>query len=439
MFCAAGLSVCGSVVADVAQTVLIFDRTSSPLLASLAFALGFLPYLVTGTMFSGLVDRVPPRRLIVTGYLLAAALTAVMALPGMPVAALLALAFAAGFANGLGGATRGALVRAIVSRPAYVPAQSLMRISSQVAQLAANPLGGFLIVLASARGAFGVAAGILVIAAAIARLGVRAGAGVRADAPGGAAAGLAAASAAADGIAPAGGVAPADGIAPARAGMLGDSLRGMREVFALPALRRLLMLGWVIPLFSVAPESLAAPYISARGGSAALVGWWLTSLPAGIIIGDMLGVWLLPPAWQRRLVGAAGLLSFLPYLVFFTSPPVFACIPLLALSGMCSMYSLGLDARVRAACPEGLFARMMAVNSAGMMTIQALGFSLAGLIGGLTRPGIAVGIAGAAGIAGTLLLWPRASSGEHGGWLLLGATGNEQAPGPKARCPAPEG
>lgn len=38
---------------------------------------------------------------------------------------------------------------------------------------------------------------------------------------------------------------------------------------------------------------------------------------AGIVAGDMLGVWLLPPAWQRRLVGAAGLLSFLPYLVFF--------------------------------------------------------------------------------------------------------------------------
>lgn len=139
MFGAAGLSVCGSVVADVAQTVLIFERTSSPLLASLAFALGFLPYLVTGTMLSSLVDRVPPRRLIVSGYLLAAALTAVMALPGMPVAVLLTLAFVAGFANGLGGATRGALVRAIVSRSAYVPAQSLMRISSQVAQLAANP------------------------------------------------------------------------------------------------------------------------------------------------------------------------------------------------------------------------------------------------------------------------------------------------------------
>jgi MFS family permease len=401
VFGAAGLSVCGNVAADVAQTVLIFDRTSSPLLASLAFALGFLPYLVTGTMLSGLVDRVPPRRLIVTGYLIAAALTAVMALPGMPVAALLALVFAAGFANGLGGATRGALVRATVPQTAYVPAQSLMRISSQVAQVAANPLGGFLVVLASARGTFGVAAGILVIAAALARFGIRPTTGARA---------------------------PADAITPATSGVLGDSLRGMREVLARPDLRRLLMLGWVIPLFSVAPESLAAPYISAHGGSATLVGWWLTSLPVGIIAGDMLGVWLVPPAWQRRLVGAAGLVSFLPYLLFFTSPPAFTCIPLLVLSGLCSMYSLGLDARVRAACPENLFARMMAVNNAGMMTIQALGFSLAGLIGGLTSPGIAVGIAGAAGIAGTLLLWPRVLQGSgHSAQSPSGVPGQSAA------------
>jgi hypothetical protein len=92
------------------------------------------------------------------------------------------------------------------------------------------------------------------------------------------------------------------------------------------------------------------------------------------------------------------------------------------------MYSLGLDARVRAACPENLFARMMAVNNAGMMTIQALGFSLAGLIGGLTSPGIAVGIAGAAGIAGTLLLWPRVLQGaEHSAQSPSGVPGQSAA------------
>src|SRR5262249_20173705 len=39
---AAGLSVTGNVVAAIAATVLIYDRTRSPLLSSLSFALGFL-------------------------------------------------------------------------------------------------------------------------------------------------------------------------------------------------------------------------------------------------------------------------------------------------------------------------------------------------------------------------------------------------------------
>jgi MFS family permease len=385
LFAAAGLSVTGNVVADIVQTVLIYHQTRSPLLSSLSFTLGFLPFLVTGTLLSGLVDLFPPRRLLLSGYLAAAALTAVMALPGLPVALLLVLVTAAGFANGMANATLGTLVRAAVPAAAYVPARSLMRIATQVAQVAANPVGGLLIVAASARGAFVVAAGVIAVAALAGGLGIRAGTG----------AGEAAAS-----------------------GMLGGSLRGMREVFALPGLRRLLLLGWVIPLFSVAPESLAAPYVVSRGGSAALVGWWLVGLPAGIVAGDLLGVWLLSSRWQRRIVGAAGLASFLPYLAFALSPPVAVCLPLLVASGMCSMYSLGLDARVRDAAPQALFARMMAINSAGLLTIQALGFPLAGAIAGWAGPGPAVAIAGACGLAAVLALWPRGDervSFAHGG------------------------
>jgi arginyl-tRNA synthetase len=52
---------------------------------------------------------------------------------------------------------------------------------------------------------------------------------------------------------------------------------------------------------------------------------------------------------------------------------------------------------------------MMAINSAGLMTIQALGFPLAGIIGTAFGPAAAVGVAGVGGIGGVLLLWPRRS------------------------------
>jgi hypothetical protein len=55
---------------------------------------------------------------------------------------------------------------------------------------------------------------------------------------------------------------------------------------------------------------------------------------------------------------------------------------------------------------------MMAVNGAGLLTIQALGFPLAGAIGTAVGPGLAVTIAGGCGIAGVLALWPRGDDGE---------------------------
>jgi hypothetical protein len=50
---------------------------------------------------------------------------------------------------------------------------------------------------------------------------------------------------------------------------------------------------------------------------------------------------------------------------------------------------------------------MMAINGAGLLAIQALGFPLAGAIGSWAGPGVAVAIAGACGLAGALALWPR--------------------------------
>jgi hypothetical protein len=73
------------------------------------------------------------------------------------------------------------------------------------------------------------------------------------------------------------------------------------------------------------------------------------------------------------------------------------------------MYSLGLDALVRQAVPEHLFARTMAVSSAGLMTLQGLGFALAGAVGLVAGPGTAIVAAGICGIASVVLLRPRAT------------------------------
>jgi MFS family permease len=371
----ATVTITGSVVCAVALTVLVFERTRSPLLSALTFAVGFVPYVFGGTLLSGIVDRVPPRRLLVSCYLGAAGLTAVMAIPRLPVPVLLLLLVGTSTLTSISSGAQGGLVRSAVPESAYVPARSLLRIAAQLAQVGGNAFGGLLLVVLTPSGSIGVNSVAFLASALLVRFGLRAR--------------------------PVAGA--ADGTALVR-----DSLSGLRRVFAQATVRRLVLLGWLVPMFSVWPEALAAPYVVGKGGSPALVGVWLVALPTGLIAGDLLGVLGLSAQRQRRLVGLAAGASFLPYLAFLAKPAVPVAWLLLAVAGVCGMYSLGLDGLVRQAVPEHLFARTMAVSTAGLMTLQGLGFALAGAVAQVTGPAIAIVAAGACGVACVLILRPRA-------------------------------
>jgi MFS family permease len=175
-------------------------------------------------------------------------------------------------------------------------------------------------------------------------------------------------------------------------------------VLANAELRRLLLLLWLVPMFEVAPEALAAPYVAAQHDSSSLVGWWLTALPVGIIAGDIIGVRFLSPRQQRRIVVPAAAAVFVPYLAFGLDPAVQVAIPLLVAAGACGCYVLGLDARIRDAAPLPLFARTMTVSSAGLMALQGAGFALAGALAQVLGPGTAIAVSGGCGIVAVVLL-----------------------------------
>ncbi len=253
LFASQLVSVSGTSIAAVALTILVYQRTASPLLASLTFALGFLPYLLGGGLLSGVIDRVRPRRLVVSCDLVSAVLAATMAWPAIPVTILLTLLLAIGTLASVSSGARVALARSTVSEGAYVPARSLMRIAAQVAQLGGNAAGGALLVVLTPSGALLVNAGSFAFSAAAVRFAV-------AD--------------------------HANAGQPSQARLLRDSLRGARTILAHAELRRLLLVGWLAPMFAVAPEALAAPYVAAHHGSSTLVGWWLVALPVGLIAGD---------------------------------------------------------------------------------------------------------------------------------------------------------
>jgi hypothetical protein len=353
--------------------VLVYRETGSPLLSALTFTMAFLPYLFGGTLLSGLVDRVPARRLLAGCDLGCAAVVAVMTVPGVPVPALFALLFAMSLLTPVAAGTRGAMLADVLSPAAVVPARSLLRLVSQGAQVCGYAAGGALLAVLSPRAVLGVEVATFTASAALLRV-------FRVRRP-----------------------------ARGRSGgsLAGDSLRGVAEVLGNGPLRRVLQLGWLVPFLMNAPEALAAPSVAARGLPASVTGWWLAAGPVGTVAGELAGVWLIPAARRARLTAPLAACGFVPLAVFAARPPLVPALVLLVTAGLCGAYMLGLDQLVLDVTPPELLGRAYAVNSSGLMATQGLGFAAAGALGEVVPPDAAITIAGAAGLAVVALCRPR--------------------------------
>jgi hypothetical protein len=154
----------------------------------------------------------------------------------------------------------------------------------------------------------------------------------------------------------------------------------------------------------VAPEALAAPSVAALHAGPAAVGWWLAAIPAGTVVGEVAGVWLLGPDRQRRLLRPLAAAVFVPLLAFAASPPLGVALALLVASGAASAYVLGLDRLLVDVTPPPLLARMYATSTAGLVSLQGFGFAAAGALAELIPPYAAIVCAGIAGLAVVALL-----------------------------------
>ena len=176
MFVANIVSMLGTVVAEVALTVLVYEQTRSPALAASVLALSFLPYLLGGVLLGGAADRLPARRALVVCDLLSAVLVAAMVIPGMPIAALLGLLFANGLLAPVYQGVRSAVLPDVLPPgPGYILGRSMMRMVAQSAQIVGFGAGGLLLTLLSPRGALAFDAASFAASAVLLRAGLAGG------------------------------------------------------------------------------------------------------------------------------------------------------------------------------------------------------------------------------------------------------------------------
>jgi predicted MFS family arabinose efflux permease len=383
IFAAHVISFSGDVIAQLALAVLVFQRTGSALGSSLTFALGFLPHLLGGTLLSSVADRFPVRRTLICCDLASAGLVALMAVPDLPIPLLLALLLPLGAIAPVFGGARAASLPEVLGGEGFALGRSLLRMVAQTSQVGGFALGGLLLTVLSPRSLLLLDAASFLASAVLLRVGTRERP-PRADKPAGWPATAAAGA--------------------ARRSVARDSLAGVRLTLGSPRLRPLLLFYWLPPVFTIAPEALATPYVAEFGHSPSAVGLLLAAAAAGSVAGMLTAGSRLSPSMRLRLTVPLAAWTFLPLLGFAARPALIPAMALLVLSGLGWAYSIGLDQRLLEATPQHLRGRTLSLTTSGLMVANGLGFAAAGAAAELASPRTVIVTSGLAGLLVVTLL-----------------------------------
>jgi MFS family permease len=375
------LSSAGDQLAQVTIGFVVYAKTGSPFLAALAYALTYLPSLLGGPALAGLADAFPRQQIMITLDLARAGLVALMALPGMPIPGLATLFFGAALLGTPFATARAGLLTEVLPRAVRPAGQAIGNQTAQLGQIAGLAAGGGLVAAIGPYRALALDSLSFSLSAGILACWVR---GRPAPRPGGLAT-------------PHG----PDG----RGGLPAREITwtGLTTIFGTPALRVLVLFGWLAG-FTVVPEGLAAPYAHTLGGGAPTVGLLLAATPAGLLIGAFVLGRLIRPADRLRPMGWLAMLSCAPLIFCQVHPPAPVVALLWALAGAGGAYQLAAAAAFVRALPRAEKASAFAVAQSGLLAAQVAGLLVAGAVAKRLGPPAAVALAGLLGLVAAAVL-----------------------------------
>ena len=368
------LSTAGDELARVALTVLVYQRTSSPLLTALTFAIGFLPWLLGGPVLSALADRLPRHRVLIAADTTRAVLLGAMAIPGVPLPALLVLMFLVALCTPPFESARSALMADVLEGDRYAVAISLTNISLQLAQVMGFLLAGALVTALDPSAALLVDGATFAITALWLTRGLQ-----RRPAP------------------------LAEG---ERRSLLQDTGEGLRFIGRTPRLLAIVSILWIATLFGYASEGVAAPLVYELGEGTTALGVLLAANPLGVTIGGLVIARLVAPGRRERLVVPLVVLSLAAVLAAglvgqYGAPGLgtFAVVvALLFVSGLGASWLIPLNVAFVQAVPSAFRGRAFGVAVSGLYGVQGIGMLAAGLLAEGFAPAEVVAVAGGLGL-----------------------------------------
>jgi MFS family permease len=360
----------------VALTVLVYQRTSSPLLSALTFAIGYLPWLLGGPLLSAFADRLPRHRVLIATDAARAVLLAAMAVPGMPLPAMLVLLFLVSLGSPPFESARSALMADVLDGDRYAVATSLTNMTLQLAQVVGFVVAGALVSVLNPSAALLIDA----VTFAISALWLWAGLQRR--------------------------PAPVSESEQGSRTLWQDTADGLRLIRRSPRLLAIVGVLWVATLFAYAAEGVAAPWVDEFGRGATALGVLLAANPLGVVVGGLVIARLVPPDRRERLVVPLVVLSLVPVLLAGVvglllgsgTVPFRLVVGLLFISGIGAAWLIPLNVSFVQAVPSAFRGRAFGVAVSGLYGVQALGALGAGMVAEGVSPSGAVALAGALGL-----------------------------------------
>ena len=240
------------------------------------------------------------------------------------------------------------------------------------------------------------AAGLSLLAAVVARLGLRPrpartdGRAVRGDSKAGPAARSDSKAGRTDGR--------------ATRGIVRATMAGNLELLADRTVRGLLLAQWLPAWFVTGAESLIVPYAGSLGQPPSAASPLLAAVPAGMLLGDVVVGRFCRPAARQRLAFPLAALMGAPLLALALRPPLPVTGTVLFACGCGFAYMLGVRQPFLDSLPDRLRGQAFGLNSTGMMTGQGLIPPVAGGLAAASGAGPAMAVAGAVTILAALLL-----------------------------------
>jgi hypothetical protein len=191
-----------------------------------------------------------------------------------------------------------------------------------------------------------------------------------------------------------------------QASPLARMFSGFRLLFGDPALRTLLLFGWLVVFYTI-PEGIAAPYAARLGGGPIATGLVLASTVLGTTIAVPLFTRFVRPRQRINLMGPLAILTCGSLVLTGLRPNLAISLVVFSLSAAFGVYQVAANTAFVVRVPSERRAQAFGIANMGVIVGQGAAFVAAGAAAEVVSPAAVIAVGGGIGAVVAIVLMLR--------------------------------